>query len=195
MSDADRPAGTDCHASGGVAVRSYIALSDGINTNEALNAAVTAYNAQSANTYHLRSPQEIADYFSGLDVVEPGVVATSAWRPDATFPPMTRWTSRCAAWPASGERRAARHVHGVRHSLIPAREARRTARLPSPMRIPFILWSRHEAQEFPGRRATSEALSTMGHPRRTGQQAVPVRTAGLLSSVNKLTVNGVRWTT
>ncbi|WP_372348571.1 SAM-dependent methyltransferase [Streptomyces sp. KL116D] len=80
------PRGTDCHASGGVAVRSYIALSDGINTNEALNAAVTAYNAQSANTYHLRSPQEIADYFSGLDVVEPGVVATSAWRPDATLP-------------------------------------------------------------------------------------------------------------
>ncbi|MCQ4209405.1 SAM-dependent methyltransferase [Streptomyces longispororuber] len=84
LSDADRPAELVATLLEALPSGSYIALSDGINTNEALNAAVTAYNAQSANTYHLRSPQEIADYFSGLDVVDPGVVATSAWRPDDT---------------------------------------------------------------------------------------------------------------
>ena len=51
-----------------------------------LNTAVAAYNHQSANTYHLRSPQEIASYFDGLDLVEPGVVATASWRPDPDAP-------------------------------------------------------------------------------------------------------------
>lgn len=61
---------------------SYLALSDGTNTSDALNQAVASYNANSASSYHLRSPERIADFFHGLDVVEPGVVRTSAWRPD-----------------------------------------------------------------------------------------------------------------
>lgn len=47
---------------------------------------VEAYNQQSANTYHLRSPQEIASFFAGLDLVEPGVVPTATWRPDPGRP-------------------------------------------------------------------------------------------------------------
>ncbi|MET8473574.1 SAM-dependent methyltransferase [Streptomyces sp. NPDC006422] len=66
---------------------SYLALSDGTNTNEALNTAVAGYNQQSAHTYHLRSPEQIAGYFEGLDVVDPGVVVTSAWRPDPDAEP------------------------------------------------------------------------------------------------------------
>ncbi|MGP4051193.1 SAM-dependent methyltransferase [Streptomyces sp. 2A115] len=29
-----------------------------------------------------RSPEQISSYFEGLDLVEPGVVPTSKWRPD-----------------------------------------------------------------------------------------------------------------
>ncbi|MFB6989672.1 SAM-dependent methyltransferase [Streptomyces sp. NPDC056304] len=61
---------------------SYLALSDGTNTSDALNHAVASYNANSASSYHLRSPERIADFFHGLELVEPGVVKTSAWRPD-----------------------------------------------------------------------------------------------------------------
>ncbi|MFJ9680777.1 SAM-dependent methyltransferase [Streptomyces sp. NPDC101194] len=61
---------------------SYLALSDGTNTSDALNRAVASYNANSASSYHLRSPERIADFFHGLELVEPGVVRTSAWRPD-----------------------------------------------------------------------------------------------------------------
>jgi hypothetical protein len=64
-------------------VGSYLALSDGIDTNESLNAAVRAYNANSASSYHLRSPEQIAGFFEGLELVEPGVVMTTKWRPDA----------------------------------------------------------------------------------------------------------------
>lgn len=61
---------------------SYLVLSDGTNTNETLNHAIETYNANSASSYHLRSPEEIARFFEGLEVLEPGVVPTSAWRPD-----------------------------------------------------------------------------------------------------------------
>jgi O-methyltransferase involved in polyketide biosynthesis len=61
---------------------SHLVLSDGTDTNESLNAAVAAYNASSAHTYHLRGAAEIARFFTGLDLVEPGVVETSRWRPD-----------------------------------------------------------------------------------------------------------------
>jgi hypothetical protein len=61
---------------------SYLALSDGVDTNPALNEAIKAYNDRSANTYHVRSPEHIAGFFEGLDPVEPGVVETSRWRPD-----------------------------------------------------------------------------------------------------------------
>ncbi|MFD4759652.1 SAM-dependent methyltransferase [Streptomyces sp. NPDC058439] len=61
---------------------SYLALSDGTDTSDALNRAVASYNANSAGSYHLRSPERISDFFHGLEMVEPGVVRTSAWRPD-----------------------------------------------------------------------------------------------------------------
>jgi S-adenosyl methyltransferase len=61
---------------------SYLALSDGTNTSEALNEAIGAYNANSASSYYLRSPEQIAGFFDGLELVEPGVVTTSRWRPD-----------------------------------------------------------------------------------------------------------------
>jgi S-adenosyl methyltransferase len=61
---------------------SYLALSDGTDTNPELNQAIAAYNQNSASSYHLRSPAEIARFFDGLALVPPGVVTTSRWRPD-----------------------------------------------------------------------------------------------------------------
>jgi hypothetical protein len=61
---------------------SYLALSDGTDTNESLNSAIRVYNANAASSYHLRSPERLAGFFDGLELVEPGVVMTSKWRPD-----------------------------------------------------------------------------------------------------------------
>jgi len=61
---------------------SYLALSDGTDTNPELNQAIAVYNQNSASSYHLRSPGRIAGFFAGLDLVPPGVVTTSRWRPD-----------------------------------------------------------------------------------------------------------------
>jgi O-methyltransferase involved in polyketide biosynthesis len=61
---------------------SHLALSDGTDTSATLNEAIATYNATSASSYHLRSPQQIAGFFDGLELVEPGVVAPTTWRPD-----------------------------------------------------------------------------------------------------------------
>jgi hypothetical protein len=66
---------------------SYLVLGDGVNTAEAGNEATKRYNEASHNTYHLRPPEQISGFFHGLDLVEPGVVDLTRWRPDATsFP-------------------------------------------------------------------------------------------------------------
>ncbi len=66
---------------------SYLALSDGVNTSETFTEAVRHYNENSANTYHPRSPEQITGFFDGLELVEPGVVELTRWRPgDTPFP-------------------------------------------------------------------------------------------------------------
>jgi S-adenosyl methyltransferase len=63
---------------------SYLTLSDGVNTSETFTEAVRHYNENSANTYHPRSPEQIAGFFDGLELVEPGVVELMRWRPEPT---------------------------------------------------------------------------------------------------------------
>ncbi|MBP2706396.1 SAM-dependent methyltransferase [Microbispora sp. RL4-1S] len=63
---------------------SYLALSDGTDTDESLREAIAVYNANSASSYHLRSAEQIASFFEGLELVEPGVVPSGRWRPDVS---------------------------------------------------------------------------------------------------------------
>ena len=81
MTDADNPYGVVERLLAPLASGSYLVLSDGTNTNPALIDAVTNYNKNAHNTYQLRSPDEIARFFTGLEPVEPGVVPTPEWRP------------------------------------------------------------------------------------------------------------------
>ncbi|HEU5157907.1 MAG TPA: SAM-dependent methyltransferase [Streptosporangiaceae bacterium] len=80
--DSDDPDGIIRRLLAALPSGSYLACSDGTDTNETLNQAIAAYNATSASSYHLRSPDRIAQFFDGLELVEPGVVVTARWRPD-----------------------------------------------------------------------------------------------------------------
>ena len=60
---------------------SYFALYDGANTNTAFNEAQEGYNQSGAVPYYLRSPEQFARFFEGLELVEPGVVPVPHWRP------------------------------------------------------------------------------------------------------------------
>jgi hypothetical protein len=67
---------------------SYFALYDGANTNEAFNEAQRGYNESGAVPYYLRSPEQFARFFEGLELVEPGVVPVPHWRPDPDAAPV-----------------------------------------------------------------------------------------------------------
>jgi S-adenosyl methyltransferase len=56
---------------------SYVAINDGTNTGEG-----AAERAKSHPWYVLRSPEQIAGFFEGLELLDPGVVSTPLWRPE-----------------------------------------------------------------------------------------------------------------
>ena len=62
---------------------SYLALYDGSTTDPAYVEAIRRYNAAgTAVPYTPRTPQQITGYFDGLDLLEPGVVSVTRWRPE-----------------------------------------------------------------------------------------------------------------
>ena len=60
---------------------SYLAMYDGGDTNPDIVEATRIWNISANPKYHLRSPERIAGLFEGLDVVPPGIVPSSQWRP------------------------------------------------------------------------------------------------------------------
>jgi O-methyltransferase involved in polyketide biosynthesis len=61
---------------------SYLMVLDGTNTSEAVVEAALIWNQTANPPYEFRRPEQIAGYFDGLELVEPGVVSNPWWRPD-----------------------------------------------------------------------------------------------------------------
>lgn len=62
---------------------SFLLVCDGTSTDARLRAAQERHNNDAGEVrYFLRSPQQIAEYFEGLEPVAPGVVPCPEWRPD-----------------------------------------------------------------------------------------------------------------
>jgi hypothetical protein len=61
---------------------SYLILHDSTDENAAFNAAQAAYDETGAIPFRLRSPAFIRKYFDGLEIEEPGLVTSGAWRPE-----------------------------------------------------------------------------------------------------------------
>ena len=63
---------------------SYLSLNDGTSVvgGEQHEQATEDYNESGALPYIQRTPEEIASFFDGLELVPPGVVSCPRWRPD-----------------------------------------------------------------------------------------------------------------
>ncbi|MGH3822227.1 MAG: SAM-dependent methyltransferase [Pseudonocardiaceae bacterium] len=61
---------------------SYLALWDSTNTNEAARSAAVKYAEAGAIPYNLRSPEQLGQCFEGLEMVDPGLVSLTQWRPN-----------------------------------------------------------------------------------------------------------------
>jgi hypothetical protein len=72
----------------GLPYGSYLALADSVSSGRGHQEAGDKYSETGAVPYQLRSPEQIKGFFSGLTLVDPGVVPLAQWRPDPSpFPP------------------------------------------------------------------------------------------------------------
>ena len=62
---------------------SYLVTADGTNVIDgpAFTQAIDVWNANAPLAYHLRHPDDLARFLTGLEVVEPGLVPCAQWRP------------------------------------------------------------------------------------------------------------------
>jgi O-methyltransferase involved in polyketide biosynthesis len=65
---------------------SYLVVDDGIKTTEGSEQGAKVANAAGV-MYRLRTFEQIAGFFEGLDLVEPGVVPAIRWRPEPDYSP------------------------------------------------------------------------------------------------------------
>jgi len=65
---------------------SFLALWESTDTSKDLNVAQQGYDDTGAIPYKLRRIEQIMGFFDGLELVEPGVVLVTQWRPEATQP-------------------------------------------------------------------------------------------------------------
>ena len=63
---------------------SYLTMWDDTATIEAVVAANESYAETGAVPYIPRTVEQVGDFFDGLELVDPGVVPVSMWRPNAT---------------------------------------------------------------------------------------------------------------
>ncbi|HEX6469718.1 MAG TPA: SAM-dependent methyltransferase [Streptosporangiaceae bacterium] len=63
---------------------SHLVIADGTNQfgGKVYDDAMRIWNASAEPPYLLRTPEQIAGFFEGLELVEPGVVSVPLWRPD-----------------------------------------------------------------------------------------------------------------
>jgi S-adenosyl methyltransferase len=61
---------------------SYLALWDGTDTGSAIIEGGVKYAETGAIPYNLRSLEQLGQCFEGLEMVEPGLVSITQWRPD-----------------------------------------------------------------------------------------------------------------
>ena len=69
----------------GLPTGSYLTISEGSNVHSTENVeAQDEYNESGAVPYIPRSPEQIGGYLEGLELVEPGLVSVTRWRPEVT---------------------------------------------------------------------------------------------------------------
>jgi hypothetical protein len=84
LPDSDHPHEIVGRLLGGLPSGSYLVINDGTDTDPVVLEATQAVheNPSAANPYYLRSPEQIARFFDGLELIDPGMVAPPRWRPD-----------------------------------------------------------------------------------------------------------------
>jgi hypothetical protein len=99
ISDADDPFGIVSQLRDAVVSGSYIALTHAIHMAELAEGqeGVRQLLQQSPTSLHLRTREQVARLLTGLDVLEPGIVPATDWKPDPSGRESEPWPSLLAA--------------------------------------------------------------------------------------------------
>jgi hypothetical protein len=83
---------------GAIPSGSYLTIAHSTNrvTGAAMDEAVAHWNQFGKPSMTLRTPEAITGFFDGLELLEPGVVSTSRWRPDPADGPIQETDEFCA---------------------------------------------------------------------------------------------------
>jgi S-adenosyl methyltransferase len=65
-----------------VAPGSYLLLRDNTDSGDAVRKAADKYAESGVDPYHLRTVAQLGEFFTGLDLVQPGLVPVEKWRTD-----------------------------------------------------------------------------------------------------------------
>jgi hypothetical protein len=60
----------------------YLVMYEGVDTDPRQREALEQYNQSGAVPYRLRNQEQVARFFDGLELVDPGLVPIHEWRPD-----------------------------------------------------------------------------------------------------------------
>ncbi|MHA6616595.1 SAM-dependent methyltransferase [Pseudonocardia sp. DLS-67] len=83
IADVDQARSLITQVSARVPSGSYLAISDG-TSNEQRRKLDGERGGGTTQRYHAREPEQVASFFDGLELVEPGFVSVSLWRPDVS---------------------------------------------------------------------------------------------------------------
>jgi hypothetical protein len=75
---------------GGLPAGSYLALADSVSSGPTHRQAGEQYAQTGAVPYQLRTPEQVKAFFTGLTLIDPGVVPIPEWRPDPSPFPQPR---------------------------------------------------------------------------------------------------------
>lgn len=64
---------------------SFLVESDGTDSSDAYLAAIEQYRDSGGVPYNVRTHEQIAGYYEGLELVDPGVVPINLWRPELSM--------------------------------------------------------------------------------------------------------------
>jgi hypothetical protein len=102
--DSDSPHAIVARLLDAVPSGSYLAISHGgsdLLSQEALEGIMDVTDRRVQQKTALRTREQVARFFEGTDLVEPGLVRVEEWRPE----PSTDWAKKSSVWGAVGRKR------------------------------------------------------------------------------------------
>ncbi|HEY4007671.1 MAG TPA: SAM-dependent methyltransferase [Pseudonocardia sp.] len=84
VADFDEALGLVDEVMGAASAGSCLVVGDGVDDDSAMRQGIARRNESGIAPYHLRTVEQFQSYFRGLELLRPGIVPVTLWRPEPT---------------------------------------------------------------------------------------------------------------